>query len=281
MIGSTANIVINQSIEARFSLRDSRTHPGQEPPLGSHLVTPRTFYSHHGIDVGGARVVHYADFAHGWRRGPVEEVSLERFADSYAFRLLVDRPCFDRREAVQRTRSRLGDCRYDILRNIASTSARGRCATRRAVDRWSGPVPFLDSSTDGSIVFFLQLFGLRQSNRIEYPARDAPWHALNSTECNPAAPAGLKRDRQRSVLARDCAVGAQTPAAAHKWGAALGDHPYTKVSTQTPLHWRILFVIGLVRTEMERPSARAPAPRPLPYSAVPGSSIDWSSLGCV
>jgi hypothetical protein len=36
----------------------------QEPPLGSHLVTPRRGYLHHGIYVGARKVVHYSGLAH-------------------------------------------------------------------------------------------------------------------------------------------------------------------------------------------------------------------------
>jgi hypothetical protein len=54
----------------------------QEPPLGSHLVTPRRGYLHHGIYVGGRKVVHYSGLAHGLRGGPVEEVPLSHFASS-------------------------------------------------------------------------------------------------------------------------------------------------------------------------------------------------------
>src|ERR1700746_783770 len=32
----------------------------QEPLLGSHIVTPRFGYLHHGIYVGGGKIVHYA-----------------------------------------------------------------------------------------------------------------------------------------------------------------------------------------------------------------------------
>jgi hypothetical protein len=51
----------------------------QEPPLGSHLITPRRGYLHHGIYVGDGKVVHYAGLAGGLHRGPVEEVPLARF----------------------------------------------------------------------------------------------------------------------------------------------------------------------------------------------------------
>lgn len=47
------------------AIKDS-THPwewfrveGHEPPLGSHVTTPRRGYLHHGISVGGGNVVHY------------------------------------------------------------------------------------------------------------------------------------------------------------------------------------------------------------------------------
>jgi hypothetical protein len=48
--------------------------------LGSHLVTPRRDYPHHGIYAGDCKVVHYSGLAQGMRRGPVEEVPLARFA---------------------------------------------------------------------------------------------------------------------------------------------------------------------------------------------------------
>lgn len=109
MNGRTGNV--------RSSQCDSRLVPGQEPLLGSHLVTSRTFYSHHGIYVGSGRVIHYSGFAHGLRRGPVEEVSLEHFAHGHAIRLREDGRCFDSREVVERARSRLGEDSYDILTN--------------------------------------------------------------------------------------------------------------------------------------------------------------------
>ena len=117
VIGSTDNVRIIQSIEEGPRFRDSPLRTGQEPPLGSHLVTKRTFYSHHGIYVGGGRVIHYAGFAHGLRRGPVEEASLEQFAHGHTIEMRHDKRCFDRCKVVDRARSRLGEQRYDILRN--------------------------------------------------------------------------------------------------------------------------------------------------------------------
>jgi len=49
--------------------------------LGSHVVTSRRGHLHHGIDIGGGKIVHYAGLARGLRRGPVEQVSVAHFAD--------------------------------------------------------------------------------------------------------------------------------------------------------------------------------------------------------
>lgn len=91
---------------------------GTEYPLGTHLVTLRRGYRHHGIYVGGGRVVHYAGLSRCWRRGPVEEVPLERFADG---RPVVSKPAagarFGGAEVVARARSRLGENRYRIASN--------------------------------------------------------------------------------------------------------------------------------------------------------------------
>lgn len=90
---------------------------GDEPPLAAHLVTQRAFYTHHGIYVGRGRVIHYAGFAYGLRRGPVEEVSLERFARGRDIRIQCDRSFFDAHAVVARARSRLGERSYRVLSN--------------------------------------------------------------------------------------------------------------------------------------------------------------------
>lgn len=59
---------------------DELVDDGREPPLGSHVVTPRGGYLHHGIYVGGRKVVHYSGLARGMRRGPLEAVPLAPFA---------------------------------------------------------------------------------------------------------------------------------------------------------------------------------------------------------
>jgi hypothetical protein len=90
----------------------------QEPPLGSHLVTPRRGYLHHGIYVGCRKVVHYSGLAHGLRRGPVEEVPFAHFARGQRVLVRSEAPSdFDVREVICRARSRVGEDRYRLLTN--------------------------------------------------------------------------------------------------------------------------------------------------------------------
>jgi len=90
----------------------------QEPPLGSHLVTPRRGYLHHGIYVGARKVVHYSGLVHGLRRGPVEEVPFAHFTRGQHVWVRSDAPSdFDVREVIRRARSRVGEDRYRLLTN--------------------------------------------------------------------------------------------------------------------------------------------------------------------
>ena len=90
----------------------------QEPPLGSHLVTPRRGYLHHGIYVGARTVVHYSGLAHGLRRGPVEDVPFAHFARGQRVWVRSDTQCdFDVREVIHRARSRVGEDCYRLLTN--------------------------------------------------------------------------------------------------------------------------------------------------------------------
>jgi hypothetical protein len=97
---------------------DRRLAAGEEPPLGAHLITPRFAYAHHGVYVGAGTVVHYAAFAYHWHRGPVEEVSLSRFAHGHPVWV---RPAglhaLRSQEIVRRARSRLGENGYRLLSN--------------------------------------------------------------------------------------------------------------------------------------------------------------------
>lgn len=97
---------------------DRRLTPGQQPPLAAHLVSPPGFYFHHGIYAGDGRVIHYAGLSQGLRRGPVEKVSLERFAQGRGIWVRSSTSIhFDHEQIVERARSRLGEHRYRIFTN--------------------------------------------------------------------------------------------------------------------------------------------------------------------
>ena len=90
----------------------------QEPPLGSHLLTPRPGYLHHGIYAGDGRVVHYAGLKDGLRKGPVEEVSLAQFSRGRPVWIKSQAPSsFQAREVIERARSRVGEDCYKLLTN--------------------------------------------------------------------------------------------------------------------------------------------------------------------
>lgn len=90
---------------------------GDEPPLASHLVSPRAFFTHHGIYIGNGRVIHYAGLVRGLWRAPVEDVSLECFARGRRIQVRRDARRFAAGEVVERARSRLGERRYRLLSN--------------------------------------------------------------------------------------------------------------------------------------------------------------------
>jgi len=97
---------------------DSLVLEDEEPPLGSHVITPRRGYLHHGIYVGAGNVVHYAGLANGLRGGPVEEIPLTRFTGGRPVWIRFEaRTHFDCREVIRRARSRVGEHRYRLLTN--------------------------------------------------------------------------------------------------------------------------------------------------------------------
>lgn len=92
--------------------------PTELPPLGTHLISVRRGYTHHGIYIGNGQVVHYSGFARGWSAGPVEEVSLNDFAQGHAVSARAyANPRYDADEIVERARSRLAENTYHLLTN--------------------------------------------------------------------------------------------------------------------------------------------------------------------
>lgn len=92
--------------------------PEREPLLGAHLTTSRRGYTHHGMYVGHGRVVHYSGLSGCWQGGPVEEVSLSRFAVGRPVQIVDhDRSPYSPEEIVRRARSRIGENDYRVLTN--------------------------------------------------------------------------------------------------------------------------------------------------------------------
>jgi hypothetical protein len=86
--------------------------------MGSHIVTRRHGYTHHGIYAGAGKVVHYAGLSRGLRRGPVEENSLLSFAAGQPVSVVSGMPpTFEGREVARRARSRIGEDNYRLLTN--------------------------------------------------------------------------------------------------------------------------------------------------------------------
>jgi Lecithin retinol acyltransferase len=113
-----------QSIRRRGESRrglspgDQAIDPAREPALGAHMVSPRRGYTHHGIYVGGGRVVQYGGLCRGLRRGPVEEVVVSQFAQGRSIYVrLADSRRFGSEEVVRRARSRLGENSYNVITN--------------------------------------------------------------------------------------------------------------------------------------------------------------------
>lgn len=92
--------------------------PGETPPLGAHLVTPWLGFTHHGLYVGDGRVVHYGALVYDIIRKPVEEVTLDCFAEGRPIYVVTHaEECIAADEAIRRARSRLGEKRYRLLTN--------------------------------------------------------------------------------------------------------------------------------------------------------------------
>ena len=94
------------------------TGAGADLTIGTHLVTERLGYTHHGLYAGAGKVVHYAGLSRSLRRGPVQEVSLTAFAQGHPVWISQSPGArFAGMEAVRRAYSRLGEDRYRLISN--------------------------------------------------------------------------------------------------------------------------------------------------------------------
>ena len=81
------------------------------------VLTALAFQLEHSSHIAVA-CFQYGGLLQGLRRGPVEEVSLEQFANGRALWIRYGRVArFDADEVVRRARSRIGEDRYRLLTN--------------------------------------------------------------------------------------------------------------------------------------------------------------------
>ncbi|WP_406226996.1 lecithin retinol acyltransferase family protein [Pseudomonas siliginis] len=86
-------------------------------PAGSHLISPRKFYVHHGIYLGAGQVAHYSGLNSSLHAGPIVVTDLEHFASGRSVWLYQDQSSFTSEEIIVRARSRIGESQYKVFSN--------------------------------------------------------------------------------------------------------------------------------------------------------------------
>lgn len=88
---------------------------------GLHLMVSRGLYTHHGIYIGDNQVIHYAGFAEAFKKGAIEQTSLERFIGGVDNFQVVNYPSYQNiyspEEIVHRAQSCLGEDDYNLFFN--------------------------------------------------------------------------------------------------------------------------------------------------------------------
>jgi hypothetical protein len=79
--------------------------------IGSHLTTPRTAYTHHGLYIGNQQVIHLTS------NSKVETVSLDEFTNGHGYSEPSFHSKFSRQDIVKRAQSRLGNEDYSLVFN--------------------------------------------------------------------------------------------------------------------------------------------------------------------
>jgi len=113
-----ATVAANGSPGSHHRPRRGLANCHRDPAPGAHLEASRIGYRHHGVYVGGGRVVHYVGFLRSRQAGVVEETTLAGFAVGHPVRV-VDHPesRYSAQEIIDRARSRVGERKYRLLDN--------------------------------------------------------------------------------------------------------------------------------------------------------------------
>ena len=85
---------------------------------GTHLVSDRGLYTHHGLYIGNNKVIHYSGLADGMESGPIEIIELEEFhnGDGYDIQKHSNAK-YTVEQAIKRAKSRLGEDSYSVSGN--------------------------------------------------------------------------------------------------------------------------------------------------------------------
>ncbi|WP_123434462.1 lecithin retinol acyltransferase family protein [Pseudomonas brassicacearum] len=92
-------------------------HDTDRLSAGSHLVSPRKFYVHHGIYLGDGKVAHYAGLSASLQAGPIEVTDLAHFGNGSSVWVHQEQCAFSSDEIIIRALSRVGESQYKILSN--------------------------------------------------------------------------------------------------------------------------------------------------------------------
>lgn len=86
--------------------------------VGSHLIVNKGIYDHHGIYIGGGKVIHYSGLSDGLRAGPIEVTSLDHFSSGSDIIVREHKNAkFSGKRAIERAISRVGENDYDLHSN--------------------------------------------------------------------------------------------------------------------------------------------------------------------
>lgn len=88
---------------------------------GLHLKVSRGLYTHHGIYIGDNQVIHYSGFAEAFKKGSVEQTSLESFLGGVDSFQVVNYPSYQSiysaEEIAYRAQSCIGEDKYNLFFN--------------------------------------------------------------------------------------------------------------------------------------------------------------------
>ena len=88
---------------------------------GSHLSVSKGLYDHHGIYIGNNQVIHYFGFSEAFKKGAIEQTTLENFLGGSDQFTVVHYPSstaiYTNEEIVNRAYRCLGEDNYNLLFN--------------------------------------------------------------------------------------------------------------------------------------------------------------------